>query len=86
MEIGDVGSTLQNVRGPGFSQWDFAVSKKFGLGTESRYLQLRGEFENLFNHMNASNPDRVLSSRTFGLITGQNGNSRRILIAAKLYF
>lgn len=86
MEIGDVGSTLQGVRGPGFSQWDFAVSKKFGLGTESRYLQVRGEFENLLNHMNASNPDNVLSSRTFGVITGQNGNSRRILIAAKLYF
>jgi len=86
MEIGDVGSTLQGVRGPGFSQWDFAVSKNFGLGKESRYLQFRGEFENLFNHMNTANPDNTMSSRTFGLITGQSGNPRRILIAAKIYF
>ncbi|HWB99194.1 MAG TPA: carboxypeptidase regulatory-like domain-containing protein [Bryobacteraceae bacterium] len=86
MEIGDVGSTLQGVRGPGFSQWDFAVSKNFGLGSESRYLQFRGEFENIFNHMNADMPDSTLSNRTFGLITKQNGNPRRILIAAKFYF
>jgi hypothetical protein len=86
MEIGDVGSTLQGVRGPGFSQWDFAVSKNFGLGKESRYLQFRGEFENLLNHMNTANPDNTISNRTFGLITGQSGNPRRVLIAAKIYF
>lgn len=86
MEIGDVGSTLQGVRGPGFSQWDLAISKNFWLGKESRYLQLRCEFENLLNHMNTANPDNTLSSRTFGLITSQSGNPRRMLIAAKLYF
>jgi hypothetical protein len=86
MEIGDVGSTLQGVRGPGFSQWDFAVSKNFSLGAESRYLQFRAEFENLFNHMNTANPDSTMSNRTFGMITGQSGNPRRIIMAAKLYF
>ncbi len=86
MEIGDVGSTVQGVRGPGFSQWDIAISKNFSLRKEGRYLQLRGEFENLFNHMNTGMPDSTLSSRTFGLITGQSGNPRRSLIAAKIYF
>ena len=86
MEIGDVGSTLQGVRGPGFSQWDFAVSKNFGLGAESRYLQFRGEFENLFNHMNTRNPDSTMSNRTFGMITGQSGSPRRVMVAVKLYF
>jgi hypothetical protein len=86
MEIGDVGSTLQGVRGPGFSQWDFAISKNFSLGKESRYLQFRGEFENLFNHMNTGMPDPTISNRTFGLITSQAGNPRRVLIAAKIYF
>jgi hypothetical protein len=86
MEIGDVGSTLQGVRGPGFSQWDLAVSKNFGLGKEGRYLQIRGEFENLFNHMNTANPDNTISNRTFGLITTQVGNARRVLIAGKIYF
>lgn len=46
----------------------------------------RGEFENLFNHMNTGMPDSTISNSTFGLITGQSGNSRRVLIAAKIYF
>lgn len=86
MEIGDVGSTLQGVRGPGFSQWDFAVSKNFSLGAESRYLQFRFEFENLFNHMNTGMPDPTISNRTFGMITSQAGSPRRIMIAGKIYF
>ena len=86
MEIGDVGSTLQGVRGPGFSQWDFAVSKNFSLGKEGRYLQFRAEFENLLNHMNTGMPDATISNRTFGMITSQSGSPRRIMIAGKFYF
>src|SRR5262249_22309033 len=42
-EIGDVGSTMPNLRGPGFSQWDFSVMKNFGLWRESTSLQFRFE-------------------------------------------
>ena len=53
---------------------------------EARYLQLRFEAQNLFNHMNAGNPDGSLTSPTFGMITYQNGSPRVAMIAAKIYF
>jgi hypothetical protein len=86
MEIGDVGSTVQGVRGPGFSQFDFSLSKNFSLGAEQRYLQFRFEAENFFNQMNTRNPDNAITGRTFGMVTGQNGSPRRIIIAAKIHF
>jgi hypothetical protein len=86
MEIGDVGSTVQGVRGPGFSQWDLALMKKFSLGAESRYLQIRFEAQNLLNHMNCANPGNGLLDRGFGTITGQSGSPRQAMVAAKLYF
>ncbi len=86
MEIGDVPGTLPNMRGPGFSQWDLSLLKNIGLGGEGCYLQLRFEAQNLFNHMNAADPDGTVLARTFGTITGQNGNPRLAMIAARIYF
>jgi hypothetical protein len=86
LEIGGVGSTLQDMRGPGFSQWDFALLKNFGLGAESRSLQFRFEAQNLFNHMNAGKPLNSVPNRAFGTITTQQGDPRLIMIAAKLFF
>ncbi len=60
--------------------------KNFTLGKESRYFQLRFEAQNLFNHMNAGNPDGALQDATFGMITGQNGLPRQAMVAAKFYF
>jgi hypothetical protein len=86
LEIGDVGSVIP-MRGPAFSQVDLALMKKIPLGTESRYLQLRIESQNAFNHMNAGNPGTDLNNpRYFGVITTQNGTPRRVMIAAKIYF
>ncbi len=63
------------------------MMKNFTLGSkESRYLQLRFEAQNVFNHMNCGNPDTQLSSATFGLIGGQNGSPRVVMLAAKTYF
>ncbi|MCC6393266.1 MAG: TonB-dependent receptor [Bryobacterales bacterium] len=86
MEIGNVPGTLPNMRGPGFSQWDFSLLKNIGLGGEVRRLQLRFEAQNLFNHMNAAAPNGTVGARTFGMITAQTGNPRQVMIAAKLYF
>ncbi len=86
LEIGDVGWTLPQLRGPAFSQWDFSLMKNFGLGSESRYFQLRFEAQNLFNHMNSRNPNTDITSANFGKITNQNGNPRVAMIAAKFYF
>jgi len=86
LQIGDVGWAIPGLVGPRFSQWDFALMKNFGLGNESRYFQLRFEAQNLFNHMNAGNPDGSVTSATFGMITGQSGTPRQVMIAAKVYF
>jgi len=85
-EIGDVGSTLPDMRGPGFQQWDLSVLKEFGLGAEQRRLQFRMEAQNLLNTMNPADPNGAVTQRTFGVITAQRGAPRRIMIALKLYF
>ena len=86
VEIGDVPSAFIDLRDPAFSQWDFSVLKNFTLGKENRYLQYRMEAQNFFNHMNAGGPGRGITDRTFGMITGQSGSPRRIMMALKLYF
>jgi hypothetical protein len=86
MDIGTVGATLHGMRAPGFSQWDYALMKQIGLGAETRYLQLRFEAQNLFNHMNAGKPNNAIPNRAFGTITTQEGTPRFIMIAAKFFF
>jgi hypothetical protein len=86
VEIGDVPSAFSDLRFPGFSQWDFSVLKNFGLGKEGRFLQYRLEAQNFFNKMNPGNPGQALTTVTFGMITGQSGVPRRIMMALKLYF
>jgi hypothetical protein len=87
LEIGDTGPVIPGLVGPSFSQWDFSLMKNFRLGSnEARYFQLRFEAQNVFNHMNAGNPDGAITSATFGMITGQNGSPRQAMVAAKLYF
>jgi hypothetical protein len=85
-EIGNVPSAFPNWRGPGFSQWDLSVLKEFPLYRERSFLQLRFEAQNLLNHMNAGNPDGAVLDRTVGMITGQMGTPRRVMLAAKITF
>ncbi|MCC6586288.1 MAG: TonB-dependent receptor [Bryobacterales bacterium] len=85
-EIGDAPSTMPNFRAPGFSQWDLSLLKTFRIFSEKRSLQLRMEAQNLFNKMNPGSPGNAILSRTFGVITGQQGTPRRIMVAAKFYF
>jgi hypothetical protein len=52
----DFGSVGRNVlRGPKQTNVDFSIIKRFSLG-ESKNLELRAEFFNLFNHVNFANP------------------------------
>ncbi|HEX3879275.1 MAG TPA: TonB-dependent receptor [Bryobacteraceae bacterium] len=85
-QLGNVPSTYGNWFGPGFSQWDMALMKEFGLGKETRRLQLRFEAQNAFNHMNAANPVSGINASGFGTIIAQFGNPRQAMVAAKLYF
>jgi len=54
--FGTAGYTLGNARQPGFWNADVALSKDFNF-TETKYLQLRFEVYNFFNHMNLGIPN-----------------------------
>jgi len=76
------------VRGPGRDNWNMSLFKNFTF-SESRgsYLQLRGEFFNVWNHLQLD-PTQVSSSvgsSNFGAITGAH-DPRAIQLALKLYF
>jgi hypothetical protein len=59
--------------GPGLSNLDFSIIRAFPLRFlkgESRALDFRGEFFNLFNHTNFNNPNATVSSGSYGRISG----------------
>ena len=59
-------SGRNNQVGPGFSQTDLAVLKRFALPRERSRLEFRAEFFNLLNQVNFNNPDNTLTSPGFG--------------------
>jgi len=61
--------------GPGLANYDFSAAKNFPLGSERFRLQFRGDFFNIFNHTNFSNPVANQSSASFGQITSTVGSS-----------
>jgi hypothetical protein len=59
-EAGMFGNLGRNaLRGPGFSQIDAQISRKFKRG-ESKHFELRAEVFNLLNHANFTNPTALL--------------------------
>jgi len=82
--------------GPGINNWDLAVSKRFPLRGETRYIQFRTEMFNTWNHTQFSGVDSGPSFDTFaagakptnpnfGVITGGR-DPRLIQLSLKLYF
>jgi hypothetical protein len=65
------------LRGPGINNWDVSVSKRFQLFSEARYIQIRSEFFNTWNHTQFSgldtgaqfNPAGQQLNPTFGAFT-----------------
>lgn len=85
LNAGQFGNAGRNiVEGPGFMQWDFSAFKNIPL-TESKSLQLRGEFFNLFNHANFGLPDNDLNSPTAGKILSA-APPRLVQVALKFLF
>jgi hypothetical protein len=63
-------SGRDNIIGPGFSQTDLAVLKRFQLPRERLgRLEFRSEIFNLFNQVNFNNPNNTLISPIFGRLT-----------------
>ena len=80
--FGDAGSGLAT--GPGIFSLDLTLAKRFRM-TERFQLELRGEFFNVMNNANFSNPNTTLGSAAFGTISGA-GEPRISQVALKLYF
>ncbi len=83
--FGQLGTASQRFfHGPGLNNWDLALTKNLRL-TESKSLQIRGEFFNTFNHAQFNNPSGNFLSSVFGLVT--SARSPRVgQVAMKLYF
>jgi hypothetical protein len=85
----DIGNVGRNVlRGPRQSNVDFSVIKRFPI-SESKNIEFRAEFFNLFNHVNFANPISNLSAvaatsinPNTGQITGDPGDFGRITSAS----
>ncbi len=55
------------LRGPGFWQSDWALSRRFPV-TEQAQVQFRAEVFNLFNRAQFANPNGLVSATDFGRI------------------
>ncbi len=80
-----LGSSSRNpVRGPGFSNVDLALLKRFYFH-ETRHIEFRTEVFNLTNTPPLGNPNAVLGAPGFGSITTA-GDPRIVQLAIKLNF
>jgi hypothetical protein len=74
------------LRGPGFWQWDQAITRSFALGG-GREIEVRAEGINIANHLNPGNPGAALSNTaTFGRITAAAAPPRIWQFAIKYGF
>lgn len=86
-EFGTAG--IGTERGPNFFNTDIAIGKRFSI-TERNYFEFRGEFFNLFNTVSWAPPSggniNIGSPATFGAITSQVQDPRRIQFGLKYFF
>ena len=67
--LGELGNSNRRFfHGPGLASWDFALLKDVRL-TESKTLEFRGEFFNIFNHAQFTLPEGDIINSSFGLVT-----------------
>ncbi len=68
-QLGHLGTANRDFfHGPGFNNFDVSLQKDLRL-TESKLLEFRAEFFNIFNHAQFSNPSGNITSGIFGLVT-----------------
>ena len=81
---GQIG-TRNNLRGPGFVNFDMSLSKRFLMPWSDKHtIEFRAEAYNALNHTNFSDPGANINSPTFGQITTQ-ANSNRVMQFALRY-
>jgi hypothetical protein len=89
--VGAIGNANRNpFYGPGINNWDLAIEKQVHF-TESKYLELRFETFDSFNHAQFAAPDGTIGDPNFGRILGvqqgtTNYDGRVVQLAGKFYF
>jgi hypothetical protein len=71
--------------GPGWYNLDFSLVKDTKI-TESKQVQFRAEFFNVFNHATFATPGASLGNPSFGLSTGTATTERQIQFALRFMF
>jgi hypothetical protein len=83
--LGQIGNANRRFfHGPGLYNFDMALLKETKF-TESKVLELRFEAFNIFNHAQFQNPNGLINSSLFGVVTSANA-PRVMQIAAKFRF
>ena len=71
-------------RDPGLNNFDIGIQKDFNIA-EGKYVQLRAEMFNAFNHAQFRNPNGRVGNRNFGLISSARA-PRLIQMGLKVIF
>jgi len=85
--IGTLGNAPRNFfHGPGINNTDFVIEKDtYWPGSEGKYVALRLEAYNVFNHTQFLAPSGNIASVNFGRITSA-APGRQVQLGAKIYF
>ncbi len=67
--LGNDGVAEGSIYGPRYLSWDMSFGKAVHI-RESMQLKLEGQFFNIFNRVNYSNPDTGVTDSSFGVISG----------------
>jgi len=88
--LGSFGNVSRNrYYGPGINNVNIVLAKNFTLSADGvRWLQIRMESDNVFNHTQFANPTGQFTSSNFGAINAVNTAlpARQTQLAAKFYF
>jgi hypothetical protein len=80
--FGNAGAFI--VEGDGRHNWDLSLAKRF-YTVENQYLEFRGEFFNMWNHVDFEGPTVSFSSSAFGRVTSATP-ARQIQLALRYQF
>lgn len=82
---GNMGRYISDCRDQGIANLDLGLSKKVQF-TESKFVEIRGEFFNSLNHPRFGMPNTTFGSDTFGVISSQYNNPRHGQIGFRFVF
>jgi hypothetical protein len=82
---GNMGRYIADCRTQGIHNIDLGISKRVEI-TESKYVEIRGEFFNAFNTPRFSMPNTTFGSDTFGVISSQYNSPRHGQVGFRFVF